>query len=160
MHWVSASPPPFLKNTTPSFLRSPHLKSENCQSSIGFLQTPPKNQIFQWTPKILKSFILNPSYLFKKTKFLVKISQFEFLVMTKKNISVYKLFLPLNISDFSLFVCFFFVCVCENCNPPPFPSPSLNYPPLFLHPTPPSQNWGPVKPLLFEKGVGGGVHTM
>ena len=31
-----------------------------------------------------------------------KISQFEFLVMTEKNIFVYKFFLPLNISDFNL----------------------------------------------------------
>ena len=37
------------------------------------------------------------------TKFLVKISQFKFLAMTKKNIFIYKLFLSLNISDFSLF---------------------------------------------------------
>ena len=42
--------------------------------------------------------------------FLVKISQFKFLVMTEKNIFVYKLFLWLNILDFSLFL-------CKNCNP-------------------------------------------
>ena len=47
---------------------------------------------------------LTTSYLLKVTKFLVKISQFEFLVMTGKNIFVYKLFLLLNISD----VIFFF----------------------------------------------------
>ena len=35
--------------------------------------------------------------------FLVKISQFEFLVMTEKNIFAYKLFLSLNISNFNLF---------------------------------------------------------
>ena len=54
---------------------------------------------------------LTPSYLLKVTKFLGKISQFEFLVMTEKNIFAYKLFLSLNISDFNLFL-------CENCNPP------------------------------------------
>ena len=43
-----------------------------------------------------------PSYLLQVTKFLVKIPNFEFLVMTEKNISTYTLFL-LNISDFSLF---------------------------------------------------------
>ena len=43
-----------------------------------------------------------PSHLLKVTKFLVEISLFKFLGMTKKNIFVYKLFL-LNISDFSLF---------------------------------------------------------
>ena len=50
-------------------------------------------------------------------------SQFEFLVMTEKNIFAYKLFLTLNISDFDLFL-------CENCNPlkkshPLFPSNPL-----------------------------------
>ena len=75
---------------------------------------------------------LTSSYLLKANKFLVKISQFEFLVITGKNIFVYKLFLSLNISDFSLFF-------CKNCNPlkkitPSFPA------------TPPSQSWGPVKP--------------
>ena len=39
-----------------------------------------------------------------------KISQFQFLVMTEKNILAYKLFLSLNISYFNLFL-------CENCNP-------------------------------------------
>ena len=39
----------------------------------------------------------------KLTKFLVKLSQFKFLVNTDKNIFAYKLFLSLNISDFSLF---------------------------------------------------------
>ena len=41
--------------------------------------------------------------LLKVTKFLVKVSQFEFLVMAEKNIVVYKLFFSLNISDFTLF---------------------------------------------------------
>ena len=41
---------------------------------------------------------------FKKvTKFLIKISQFEFLVMAEKKFVIYQLFLSLNISDFSLF---------------------------------------------------------
>ena len=51
------------------------------------------------------------SYLLKVTKFLGKISQFEFLVITNKNIFTYKLFLSLNISDFNL--------LCDNCTPPP-----------------------------------------
>ena len=54
--------------------------------------------------------------------------------MTEKNIFV-KLFLPLNISDFNLFL-------CENCNPP-------------LQKSTPSKSWGPFKPLLFENLVGG-----
>ena len=45
---------------------------------------------------------LTPSYLLKVTKFIVKISQSEFLVMIEKNIFVYKLFLSLDISDFTL----------------------------------------------------------
>ena len=48
---------------------------------------------------------LTPSYLLKVNKSLVKTSQFKFLVMTKKNIFVYKRFLLLNISDFSYFLC-------------------------------------------------------
>ena len=44
------------------------------------------------------------SCLLKVTKFLSKISQFEFLVITEKNIFAYKLFLSLNISDFNLFI--------------------------------------------------------
>ena len=44
---------------------------------------------------------LTPFYILKVTKFLVKIFPFEFLVMKKKNIFVYQLFLSLNISDFS-----------------------------------------------------------
>ena len=48
----------------------------------------------------------------KVTKFLVKISQFEFLVTTEQRILFYKLFLSLNFADFSLF----FV---EKLQPPP-----------------------------------------
>ena len=46
---------------------------------------------------------LIPSYLLKVTKFLGKISQCEFLVMTEKYIFAYNFFLSLNISDFNLF---------------------------------------------------------
>ena len=70
---------------------------------IRVFMNPPKNQIFQRTPKMLKFFILTSTYLLKVIKFLVKISQFEFLVVTDKNILFYKLFSLLNISDFSLF---------------------------------------------------------
>ena len=55
---------------------------------------PPKYQSFSF---------LTLSYLLKVTKFLVKISNFEFLVIAEKNIFVHKLFLSLNISGFSLF---------------------------------------------------------
>ena len=46
---------------------------------------------------------MSPHNKIKVTKFLVKLYQFKFLVNTDKNIFVYKLFLFLNISDFSLF---------------------------------------------------------
>ena len=71
------------------------------------------------------------------TKFLGKISQFEFLVMTDKNFFAYKLFLSLNISDFNLFL-------CENCNPPEKSNPPLSQ-------QTPSKSWGPVKPAPFWK---------
>ena len=109
VHWgINPSP-----QTPPPFLAKPPYESANCPSPsflenpslyIGFLSTsPPKSQIFQWTRIMLKFFILTPSFLLKVTKFLVKISQFPFLVMPEKNIFVYKLFLPLNISDFRVF---------------------------------------------------------
>ena len=63
---------------------------------VGFFSERPKYQSFS---------SLTPSCLLRVTKFLAKISQFEFLVMTEKNIFVYKLFLPLNISDFFFFFC-------------------------------------------------------
>ena len=82
-----------------------------------------KKQIFQWIPKIIKFFILNSSNVLKVIQFLVEIYQFEFLVMTEKNIFVYKLFWLLNISEFSS---------CKNCTPLPSKwSPALSHqPPL------------------------------
>ena len=74
-----------------------------------------------------------PSYLLKVNKFLGKISQFKFLVMTEKNIFAYKVFLSLNISDFNLFL-------CENCNPPEKSHPLFpSNPPLKVEvlPSPP-----------------------
>ena len=85
-----------------------------------------------------------PSYLLKVTKFLGKIFQFEFLVMTEKSIFAYKLFLSLNISDFNLFL-------CESCN-----SRLIKVTPSF--PAIPSKSWGPVKHSLYENMVGGSTH--
>ena len=76
------SPPPPLypqcvlgiKNTTPLFFAKPPLKSAICSSPlllgnyplyIGSSSTPPKNQIFQWTPIILRFFFLNLIQFFK-----------------------------------------------------------------------------------------------
>ena len=79
VHWGIKIPLP--SKTPPSSFSLCPLKSANCPSPN----------------------YLTPSHLLKVTKFLVKISQFIFLVMTEKNIFVYKLFLSLDISDFSLF---------------------------------------------------------
>ena len=123
---------------------------------IGFSWILPKSGIFQWTPKYQSFSSLTPSYLLKVTKFLVEISQFEFLVMTEENIFGHKLFLLLNISDFDL---------CENCNP----SPWIYH--LLISQQTLSKAWGPVKlpPPAFLKiwlevkslpSREGWVHTM
>ena len=119
-HSVQEGINPPLK-TPPSFLPSPSLKSANCPSPPlkaipplyrFFMNSPVKVGFFSKSQKYWSFLSLTPSYLLKVTKFLVKTSQFEFLVMTEKNIFVYKLSLPLNISDFSLV---FFVKIA----PPP-----------------------------------------
>ena len=108
-------PTPRLKNTTPSFFPSPPLKPTNCPSApppfqaislyILVFQDPSQKSDLSVNAKNIRSFSsFIPSYLLKVTKFLGKISQFEFLVMTEKNIFAYKLFLSLNISDFNLFL--------------------------------------------------------
>ena len=106
-------------------------------------------------PQNIKVFsFLIPSYLLIVTKFLGKISQFEFL----KNIFAHKLFLSLNISDFNLFFMW-------KLQPPPspekshplFPSKSplkvaaLSSPPFFKIWL---ESW---PPLPLQKG-GGGAH--
>ena len=75
----------------------------------------------------------------------LKISQFEFLVMTVKIIFADQLFLSLNISDFNLLFMW-------KLQLPPAPKKSHH----TLSQQPPSKSWGPVKPpLLFENLVGG-----
>ena len=129
-----------LKNTAVLFLAKPPVNQQTVEAPpflgnsphiLVFGDPPSKSQIFQWTPKVLKFFILNTILSFKVTKFLGTISQFEFLVITEKNIFAYKLFLSLNISDFNSFL-------CENCTPPEKSHP----PPSNL----PSKSCGPVKP--------------
>ena len=88
VHW---SINPSQKHHHSFFFAELALKSANCSS-------PP----FQ----AISLLYMNPiPHILKVTKFLVKISQFKFLVMKEKNIFVYKLFVSLNISisDFSLF---------------------------------------------------------
>lgn len=71
-----------------------------------------KNRIFQWTPKILKSFILNSILSFKKvTKFRDKISHLNSELWRKKIFLFicYFCFLSFCISDFYF--------LCQNWNP-------------------------------------------
>ena len=71
---------------------------------IGFFMTPAlKIQLFSELQKYSSFSSLIQSYIPFKNKFLVEIFYFEFLVMTEKNIFVYKFFLLLNLSNFSLF---------------------------------------------------------
>ena len=95
-----------LKNTSSllSCHATPPLTLQIAQALPFFRQSPTiywffvnplphsKIQIFPWTPKILKFFILQLILSFKSNLSLVKISQFEFLVMTEQRILVYELF--------------------------------------------------------------------
>ena len=95
-----------------SFFAKPPLKSANFQSPPFLTDSLPppaiekifhtlllplssiphiKNRIFHWTLIILKFFIINPiPHLLKLTKFLVEISQFNFLFKTDKNIKYFR----------------------------------------------------------------------
>ena len=79
----------------------------------------------------------------KVTKFSLKLSQFEFLVMTRQSALVYKLVLSLNIRDFSLF----FV---KKLRPPP---PEKSH--LLFPSNPPLKAEVQSSHPLFEKLVGG-----
>ena len=103
---------PLLKNTTSLFLAKPPLNRRTVQVPpfeailplYWFSVTPSLKSDLSVNPQNIKPFkYIKPSYLLKVTKFLGKISQFKFLVMTEKNIFAYKL-LSLNISDFNLFL--------------------------------------------------------
>ena len=64
-------------------------------SPPSFLSSPPLNR---QTVHALPFLAILPLYWFSITP------QFEFLVMTEKNIFAYKIFLSLNISGFNLFL--------------------------------------------------------
>ena len=106
---IAVSAPPYLKNMTCSFANSPS-KSANYPNPLFRRfppppkkfhappqKNPPKPRMFQSTPIILKILSLTPSHLLTVTKFLVEIFQFKFLIMTEKNIFIYKCFFSLNI---------------------------------------------------------------
>ena len=105
---IGVSTPPSKTPPPPLSCQAP-LKSANCASphfcgnppSILVLrEVPLKVRFFSELPKYQFFSSLTPSYLLKVTEFFARISQFEFLVMTEKNIFAYKLFLSLNIPDF------------------------------------------------------------
>ena len=92
------------------FLPSPRpLQSANCPS-LHFLGNspliysffvnppPPKIGLFSEPPQYYNFSSLNLPHYLNLTKFLAKISHFNFLVMTEKNNFVNKFFLSLNIS--------------------------------------------------------------
>ena len=117
-----------------SFLQSPPSNWQTVQapfflgnppSILVFCEPPSKSWIFQWTPKILKFFILNTIYLLKITKFLVKIPHFEFLAMTEKNIFVYKPFLT---SNFQLLI-YFYVKIATH----PLKKVTISFPAIHLY---------------------------
>ena len=161
------------KHHPSSFLPSPPLKSANCPRFpfwakppiLVFCDSPSLKIGFFSEPQKYNSFSsLNPCQFLKVTKFLVKTSQFEFLVMAQKNIFVYLLFSSLNLSKIQFI---FYVQIATSC-PSQRSSPSFPTTPLFLIEV--------LSSPLFENLVGGstplppsrlppkaereGVHTM
>ena len=96
----------------------------NPPSILVFCESPLKVGFFSELQKYESFSSLIPSHLLKVTKFSGQISQFEFLVMTGKNIFAYKLYLSLNISDFNLFFMW-------KLQPPLKKLPSLSQQPPF-----------------------------
>ena len=101
--------------------KAPLPKSANCPSPPLFRQFP-LYIVFLWTPLPKNGFFSEP------TKF------------------VNKLYLSLNNSDFSLFL-------CNNFNPPPSPWKRSH----LSFPATPSKMWHPVEPHLFENLVEGSI---
>ena len=95
-------PPPSQKHHLPLSCQAPSLNLQIVQAlpphfrqspppDIGFSRNPLKIGFFHESQKYCFSF-LTSSYFYTVIKFSVKISHFEYLVMTEKNIFVYKLF--------------------------------------------------------------------
>ena len=87
-----------------------------------------------------------------------KISQFEFLVMTEKNVFAYKLFLPLNISDFIFYVKIGIPPSLEKSSPS-FPATLLQKLGFCQAPLPFLKIWLEAQLPCRKEGVGE-VHTM
>ena len=154
-----------LKNTASLFLAISNLQT--VQAPV-FRQSPPlywffvnlplKLGFFSEPPKCYSFASLTPSYLLEVTKFLVKISQFEFLVMTEQNIFLYKLFFLIKYFRFQ-FIFYVNIAPPLKKSPPFFPAtPSkvevLSSPPPFL------QFWLEVQPCPPAERGGGMQHTM
>ena len=97
VHWGLNLPQkhhPLLSGQAP--LKSPNSPSplfwHSPLSILFFCEPPLKVGLFSEPQKYYIFSSLTPSYLLKVTKFLVKISYFEILVITMKNIFAYKLF--------------------------------------------------------------------
>ena len=95
VHWVIKP-----SQHHPLFLAKSPLKSANCPSTLFrkspslyqfFVNSPLKVRFFYGRPKYESFSSSTSSYLLEVTKYLIKISQFEFLVMIGKNIFDYKL---------------------------------------------------------------------
>ena len=100
VHWSIT--PPSQKHHLPLSCQAPSLNLQIVQAlpppfqaipppDIGFSRNPLKIGFFHESQKYCFSF-LTSSYFYTVIKFSVKISHFEYLVMTEKNIFVYKLF--------------------------------------------------------------------
>ena len=107
---VSTPTPP--QKHHPLFLAKPPLKSASCPSPIFrqylpiywfFVNPPLKLRFFHESPKYGSYSSFTRSYLLQVTKFLVKIFQFEFLVMTVQSILV-QTFLSITIPDFIFYL--------------------------------------------------------
>ena len=154
---VSTPPPYPLQNTIllifcQAFCKLPKPLFRQLPIYIVFFDSPsPKNW---WIPIILTFFIFNRPYLLKVIVFLVKISQFKFLVMADEHFGLY-FFCCLK---FQILVYF----LCNNCDS----SLSLlkKSSPLLHQPS--SQNWDPVRPpflkiwLRLNPPGETGMHTM
>ena len=119
-----------LKNTTPSFLPPSSPLNRQTVQAPHFIGNPPSILLFR-EPSWKLDFSMNPKN--------VKISQFEFLVMTMKIIFADQLFLSLNISDFNLLFMW-------KLQPPPWKkSPPLSQQPppkVEVLSSPPFQKFG------------------
>ena len=123
------------------FFGNPLLNLHTAKPPFVFREIPLKTLISQWTPIVLKFFILNPVDILKVAKLLVKISQFNLLVITQKNNFLINFFF---LWIFQILVYF----LCKNCKRSLWKR-SL----LLSFPATPSKNGEPVKFAPFFKNL-------